>query len=104
MPSDTAAMRKAKERARVVYVRRHAMEPLKNALTREGRTQTWLMRQLKERAGITVTQITLNSYLNGYTRVRHAFVRDACLIAGANPGDIYARIAGKEGDLFQAEK
>ena len=106
MPSAaTAAVgKRQKERARSVDIRRHAMEPLKSALAREGRTQTWLMRQMKERAGIAVKQVTLNSYLNGYTRVRREFVRAACLIAGANPGDIYARIAGQETVLFQAEK
>lgn len=106
MPSAAAAVsesKRQKERARAVGMRRHAMEPLKSALAREGRTQTWLMRQMKERAAIAVTQVTLNSYLNGYTRVRRDFVRAACLIAGANPGDVYARIAGQEAVLFQQE-
>lgn len=84
--------------------RRYAMEPVKVALKREGRPQTWLMRQLRDRAGIHVSQSTLYNYLSGYARTTRAFVRAACLVAGANPGDVYARIAGHETVLFQPEK
>lgn len=85
-------------------IRKHAMEPVKVALMREGRTQTWLMRQLAARGGMRVGQSALYSYLSGQARVRREFVQAACLIAGANPGDVYARIAGQETVLFQPDK
>lgn len=94
------AKRLAAERA----IRREAMEAIRDALVREGRPMTWLMRSLDNRAGVKVSQSTLYNYLSGYARPTRAFVRAACLIAGANPGDVYARIAGQEAVLFQPEK
>lgn len=94
------AARKQREQA----TRRYALEPIRLALKSEGRTMTWLMGRLTERGGIQVKRSALYSYLSGQVRVRREFVARACLIAGANPGDVYARIAGQESVLFQPDK
>lgn len=94
--------REAKQRETERALRRSAMEPIRLALHREGRPATWLMRQLASRANLRVSQSTLYNYLSGYARVPRGFVQSACLIAGANYGDVCARVAGNETVLFQA--
>lgn len=76
--------------------RRYALEPLKLALKREGRTQAWLARTLRERTGIAVTRASLNGYLNGYSRIPQKHLSALCWIAGARETDITWRIAEEE--------
>lgn len=74
-------------------VRRYALEPLKTALAREGRTQTWLARQLGERIGIQVAISTLNNYVMGHARIPRNVLSAACWIAGARENDVLGRVA-----------
>lgn len=86
-------------------LRRYAMEPLKQALAANDppMTQVWLRGKL-DRHGLRVSKTQLSNYLNGWKRVPREFVKLASVIAGANPSDVYARIAGHETVLFQPEK
>ena len=65
---------------------------------------TWLMRRLGDQANVQVTQPTLYAYLGGYCHVRREWVEKACLIAGANIGDVLTCVAGQESVLFQPDK
>jgi hypothetical protein len=86
-------------------LRRQAMEPIKTAMAANEPpiSHTWLRRKLATH-GMTISKTLMSSYLNGWARVPREFVKLACVIAGANPGDVYARIAGHEAVLFQQTK
>ena len=85
--------------------RRYAMEPIKVAMAgnEPPMTQKWLREKL-ERHGLRASKAQVSNYLNGWYRVPREFVKLACIIAGAHPGDVYARIAGHEAVLFQQTK
>lgn len=86
-------------------IRREAMEPLKRAMKqhRPPMTQMWLKQEL-DTQGYRVGKTTLNNWINGYCRVPREVVRMMSGIVGANIGDVYARIAGREEVLFQPDK
>lgn len=83
--------------------RKYALEPLRVALVREGRAQTWLQRQLENRLRMTVKTTLLRAYLHGYARIPRDVLSAACWIAGITERDITARIADAD-VLFQATK
>lgn len=87
----------------VVKARKYALAPVKEALEREGRRQSWLVRQLEERVGLKVNRRTLNSYLNGYARTPRNVLSATCWIAGVQERDVLARIAD-EASLIQPAK
>lgn len=66
--------------ADVVVTRKYALVPLKSALEREGRKQSWLRNQLHDRMGIELGQTRLSNYLNGYARVPQAVLSAMCWI------------------------
>lgn len=80
------------QRAERVY----ALQPLRDALKREGRRQAWLIEALHERTGIEMTRSTLNNYLNGYARIPQKQLSALCWIAGAREAEITWRIADEE--------
>ena len=77
---------------RQVALRREAMAPLKAALVREGRSQTWLLRELKARVRISLSVSLLRAYLNGYARIPQRVLSAACWIAGVQESAITVRV------------
>lgn len=64
--------------------RRYAMEPIKLALKRSGRTQRWLMRELREQTALVVSYTSLCNYLSGYCRISRDILRAICWVV-SNP-------------------
>ena len=88
----------------VKVARKYALEPLREALAREGRKQAWLREQLRERVGITVKPAAFSNYLNGYARIPRNVLSMVCWIAGAQERDILARVADEAVLIQQPRK
>lgn len=78
-------MPRGKPAAGVLAARKRAMGRLKETLTREGRSQAWLVRELKRR-GFTTSQQSLSNYIGGYARISRAMLDAACVLACGNNG------------------
>ena len=74
---------------RQIAVRKYALAPLKAALTREGRTQTWLVEQLRTQTGIAVKWSRLNSYFNGYARIPQQMLAAVCRILSTRENPVW---------------
>lgn len=72
--------------------RKAVMAAIKSWLSREERTQTWLIKRLGEHGISEPSRQTFSNWLNGYRRVPRVVLAEICAITGTSLERLLARI------------